>query len=321
MSESEVKTVLKVVLADQKKINAFLKKVLAYLPKDSTVLEADHLAKKLDKHSMACLLIEAVKRSTDSLDVMEKAAVLIDSCKNEMISSQKKIEKLQNKLIISQEESLEKLTKSAETLAGVSEVVKGDVQELVEQKRTYAELVAKREDSAEESLIVAKQEAPTKSALKQAMKEANQEDERQRSVIISGITDGFSGGEKKYELDEMFSHMRISNLQHQVLSVVYIGKQYKPKSGGWDCRLVRVTFSSTAAARQCIRESKELKGDEKWGNVYINPDRTATERAEIKKLVAQRKANIAKDDSVFWSISNMKLVSYKKEKKTDSSSS
>ena len=159
MSESEVNTVLKVVLADQKKINAFLKKVLAYLPKDSTALEADHLAKKLDKHSMACLLIEAVKRSTDSLDVMEKAAVQIDSCKNEMISSQKKIEKLQNKLIISQEESLEKLTKSAETLAGVSEVVKGDVQELVEQKRTYAELVAKREDSAEESLIVAKQEA------------------------------------------------------------------------------------------------------------------------------------------------------------------
>ena len=88
MSESEVNTVLKVVLADQKKINAFLKKVLAYLPKDSTALEADHLAKKLDKHSMACLLIEAVKRSMDSLDVMEKAAVQIDSCKKEMISEE-----------------------------------------------------------------------------------------------------------------------------------------------------------------------------------------------------------------------------------------
>ena len=138
--------------------------------------------------------------------------------------------------------------------------------------------------------------APTKSALKQAMKEANQEDERQRSVIISGIAVGFNGGEKKYVLDEMFSHMSISHLQHQVLSVVYIGKKYKPKSGGEDCRLVRVTFSSIAGARQCSRESKELKGDE---NVYINPDRTATERAEIKKLVAQRKANIAKDDSVF----------------------
>ena len=117
-------------------------------------------------------------------------------------------------MIISQEESLEKLTKSAETLAGVSEVVKGDVQELVEQKRTYAELVAKREDSAEESPIVAKQEAPTKSVLKQAMKEANQEDERQGSVIISGIADGFNGGEKKYELDEMFSHMSIRGCPH-----------------------------------------------------------------------------------------------------------
>ena len=55
--------------------------------------------------------------------------------------------------------------------------------------------------------------------------------------------------------------MSISHLQHQVLSVVYIGKQYKPKSGGWDCRLVRVT----AGARQCIRESKELKGTRNGG--------------------------------------------------------
>ena len=115
----------------------------------------------------------------------------------------------------------------------------------------------------------------------------------------------------------MFNDMCIEHLQHQVLSVDYIGKKYKQKPGG-DCRLVRVTFTSIAGARQCNRESKELKGDEKWGNVYINPDRTATERAEMKKLVAQRKANIAKDDSVFLTISNMKLVSYKKKETTDS---
>jgi len=319
MAENEVKTVLKAVLADQKKINAFLKKMSAYLPKDSAVLDADHLVKKLDKPSMAGLLIEAVKRSQDSLDVMKQAALQIDLCKNEMITSQKKIEKLQDKLIISQEESLEKLTKSAETLAGVSEVVKGDVQELVEQKRTYAELVAKREDSPGESLTVAKQEAPTKSALKQAMKEANQEDERQRSVIISGMTADYGCGEKKEMLDEMFIEMCCRHLQSQVLSAVYIGNKYKPKSGGGDCRLVRVTFSSIAGARQCIRESKELKGDWQWGNVYINPDRTATERAEMKKLVAQMKVEIAKDDSVFWTISNMKLVSYKKKESADRS--
>ena len=313
MTENDVKTVLKIVLADQKKTTAYLKKLFAYSPKESDAIDAELLAKKLDKASLAGLLIEAVQRFQGSMDVMQRAAVQIDLYKDEMIKSQKKIEKLQDKLITSQEESLEKLTKSAETLAGVSEVVKGDVQELVEQKRTYAELVAKREDSAEESLTVAKREAPTTSALKQAMKEANQEDERQRSVIISGIADGFNGNEKKYELDLMFSHMSISHLQHQVLSVVYIGKQYKPKSGGSDCRLVRVIFSSIAGARQCIRESKELKGDEKWGNVYINPDRTAIERAEMKKLVAQMKAEIAKDDSVFWTISNRKLVSYKKK--------
>ena len=56
MTENKAKAVLKVVLADQKKVNAFLKKMFAYVPKDSTALEADHLAKKLDKLSMAGLL-------------------------------------------------------------------------------------------------------------------------------------------------------------------------------------------------------------------------------------------------------------------------
>ena len=57
MTENEAKTVLKVVLADQKKINAFLKKMFAYVPKDSTALEADHLAKKLDKLSLDVLYV------------------------------------------------------------------------------------------------------------------------------------------------------------------------------------------------------------------------------------------------------------------------
>jgi len=39
----------------------------------------------------------------------------------------------------------------------------------------------------------------------------------------------------------------------------------------------------------------------------------------MKKLVAQMKVEIAKDDSVFWTISNMKLVSYKKKESADRS--
>ena len=44
-----------------------------------------------------------------------------------------------------------------------------------------------------------------------------------------------------------------------------------------------------------IRQRKDLKGDDDWGNLYINPDCSPTERREIKKLVAEMKTKIASD--------------------------
>ena len=313
MSEIDAITALEAVRADQKKANAFLKKVFSFAPKDSTTIDADQLVKKLDKIGLASLVIEAVVRLTESIDVTGRTTVQIDLCKDEMIKSQKKIEKLQDKLITSQEESLEKLTKSAETLAGVSETVKVDVQELVEQKMSYADLVAKKGDSAVGSSTAEKQKAPTKSALKQAVKEANQDDERQRSVIISGLPRGFGSEstEMKDNLDDILGYMDMVPLKSQVLSCGYVGKVYKSKAGK-ECQLIRVTFSSISNARQCVRESNQLKGTDDWGDVYINPDRTTSERQEIKKLVAEMKTNNASDPSKFWKIVNMKLVSFEK---------
>ena len=305
MPENDVKTVLKAVLADQKKTNTFLQKVFAFSPKESTAIDADQLAKKLDRNSLAALLIEAVVRFQDSMDVMQKAAVQIDLCKDEMIMSQKKIEKLQDKLITSQEDSLEKLTKSAETLAGVSETVKSDVQELVEQKRTYAELVAK-DDSVEAPAKVIEKEV-----LKEAMAETNKEDERLRSVIISGMDAGFDPAEMKHELDQVLDAIEVSHLQSQVVSAIYVGKKYTAAKGP-PCRLIKATFSSIAGATQCLGQSRLLKGNIVLGDVYINPDRPLSERIEIKKLVTEMKEKIDKDPSVYWKISKMKLVSFEK---------
>ena len=51
------------------------------------------------------------------------------------------------------------------------------------------------------------------------------------------------------------------------------------------------------------------------GDVYINPDRSPTERKEIKKLVTEVKTKIAGDPSVSWKISKMKLVAFEKAEK------
>ena len=41
MTENDVKTVLKVVLADQKKTTAYLKKLFVYSPKESDAIDAE----------------------------------------------------------------------------------------------------------------------------------------------------------------------------------------------------------------------------------------------------------------------------------------
>ena len=120
--------------------------------------------------------------------------------------------------------------------------------------------------------------------------------------------------EMRGDIDTVLKIIDLTHLQSQVLSANYIGEKYTNKSRE-TCCLVRVTFSSISGARQCIRQSKDLKGDEGWGDVYINPDRSPAERKEIKKLVAEMKTKIASDPSVFWKISKMKLVSFEKTDK------
>ena len=51
------------------------------------------------------------------------------------------------------------------------------------------------------------------------------------------------------------------------------------------------------------------------GRLYINPDRSPTERKEVKKLLAEMKIKIASDPSVSWRISKMKLVAFEKKEK------
>ena len=242
----------------------------------------------------------SVGRATDM------SSVQIDLCKDEIIMSQKKIDKLQSKLIENQELSTQKLLESAESLAKVSDVVKAEVNEVVtERKKTYAELLAKQESV---ELEVPKK-AVEKNILKQALAESKQEDERLRSVIVSGLSDRMGPDEIRGDLNNILE--TIDMRESQVLSANYVGKKYTTKSSG-TCCLVKVTFSTISGARQCIRQSKDLKGDQDWRDIYINPDRSPTERKEIKKLVAEMKTKIACDPSVFWKISKMKLVSVEK---------
>ena len=78
LSEIDAKTVLKAVWVDQKKSNAFLKKVFAFAPKDSTAIDAEQLVKKLDKSGLAALVMDAIVRIKESTDVTQRTAVQVE---------------------------------------------------------------------------------------------------------------------------------------------------------------------------------------------------------------------------------------------------
>jgi hypothetical protein len=334
MTEIDVKTVLKAVWADQKKTNAFLKKVFSFAPKDSTAIDAEQLVKKLDKNGLASLVIDAVVRLTESMDVTQRTTVQIDLCKDEMIMSNKKIDKLQSKLIDNQELSIQKLLESAESLAKVSDVVKAEVNEVVtERKKTYADLLAKQES--------VELEVPKKAVEKNVLlaREVIAEVDRQRNVIIRGYNletladdeDNNVGSENRSysyaptAVDYLIRNgLKKPSLTDSVQKVTLVGKPYfppvskyddkVPNCDGEDHRLqtVKVTFTTKEAAREFLRLRFNLKDhdDDYYSKYYLSPDRSPSDRKRLKELVEEKKRKIVEFPEKTWKITKfLKLES------------
>ena len=95
--------------------------------------------------------------------------------------------------------------------------------------------------------------APTvdKKALKQAWAECRKEDERQRTIIVSGMpcsAEGELAAEGIFK--EILEELNIEHVHLQVVSVALIGKEYNrdSESDDDDYRLVRITLNSRQAA-------------------------------------------------------------------------
>ena len=305
MPKEAVKTVLKSAWDDLKQSDAFLKKVFAHAPRGADEIEAEQLAKKLDRPGLANLLIDAIVRLQESMEVMRGTVIQIDLCKDELAMSQKKIVDLQSKVINSQDESIAKLSESAEVLVGVSEEVKSDVNKLVEEKKSYADMLNANSKGNPQKV--------DKLMVKQAWAESQKEDERLRSVIVSGLWGPRdTPQELRREVNRILEESNCDYLHKHVVSMVPVGKEYIANlcwNEAATVKLLRVTFSSRQAARTAIRESKRLKDSTDYNTVYVNPDRTPDERQKFKALVKEMKSKIAEDPSLYWRIYNMKVVS------------
>ncbi len=78
-------------------------------------------------------------------------------------------------------------------------------------------------------------------------------------------------------------------------------------------RPIKIPLNSSADVDRVMKSTYKLKGT----NIYINRDLTPLERAELKKLIQERKEKIATStalgENVFWRISGGKVVKVPKK--------
>lgn len=106
---------------------------------------------------------------------------------------------------------------------------------------------------------------------------------RSKNIVISGISEHTGGSiEERHEKDLNHVNIILQTLHADVsktFTVNRIGK-IKPNSN----RLIRVTLPSEEEASKVLRSAKSLKSHKEFGNVFMNPDRTLTQRLQFAEL-------------------------------------
>ena len=129
-------------------------------------------------------------------------------------------------------------------------------------------------------------------------------DDRSKSLIVFGLEE-----EENEEVDHEITRM----LQNFCTVMPVVRERYRvgPRKPGTD-RPVRVSFNSSEAAAEVLRESKGLKQSKDYKKVFITPDRTPEERAERKKLVVLLKKKIEAEPKLYHFIRSGTICSVAK---------
>ncbi len=212
--------------------------------------------------------------------VLESAVELPDNLnklKDEKITDQKSIIKLQAKLI--------------EKKDGELDTVKNVVQSEI---KSYSSVVM---DTCNRAL------APKK--MKVAMKKVSEDEDRSKNLIIYGLKED-DDETPETKVSEVLNHL---NEKPKISNCCRVGKESIGK-----VRPVKFTLSSSDLVRQILRKTKLLKEVEGCKTIYIYPDRSVEDRLAYNKLTEELKLKRANnnDPNIVYVIKNYKIVSFSK---------
>ena len=140
--------------------------------------------------------------------------------------------------------------------------------ELIQKQETLSSVGTESSSSSEQVM---------KNNIKSAIKSVVQENERQQEIMLFGVSEDTSDlGETVEDIVQCVS----APAKPQVRDCCRIGVRVPGK-----VRPVKVTFSSKDDAKFTVQGGKNLKTSEKYGKVFIAPNRTPEERLKRRKLV------------------------------------
>ncbi len=219
--------------------------------------------KKLKKDRMSILFRNALSSLYELTSLITTDFKTAASCvKTQMFESQQKIIELQSELLASKNEQLDSLKAS----------VTSSVQKTVETEfKTYSSAVVQGQDQ---------KQALVPGNLKTVVKEVVEQEDRSRNIMVFGLPE---------EADEQLND-KVSAVFGAIGEKPRIEASRLGRSGsGTKDRPVKVSLSSSVTVRQILRKARNLKTNDKFKMIFINPVLSPDERAKQRQLVLELK--------------------------------
>ena len=213
----------------------------------------------------------------DTVHIMQRQAQVIETfkeiihlMKTEAIADKTKVIYAQEKLLDCQTEQLNNLKSTVESTVQVT------VQKEI---KSYSEAVAKTGNGTGTIQL--------QDSLKNVVKNAIEEDDRSKNLIFFGLDES-----EDERIDSKVSALLSEIGEKPRVSASRIGVK-KTDIVSHHVRPVKVTLTSSTAARQILAKARRLKLLEKYKSVFICPDRSLEEREARRTLVIELKSAAA----------------------------
>ena len=162
----------------------------------------------------------------------------------------------------------QKLQEKSETASELKEVMKTEL-------KLYSGVVGQSTSTAPVTV-------PSTAQLRKVVKTVVEEEDRSRNLVVFGLREMDESVEDTEKLvDEICEQI---GEKPRVITSTRVG----PKREG-ATRPILVSLESAASVQQLLYRARELKGWEKYGKVFMGPDRSKDERVARKELVQELK--------------------------------